>query len=315
MKTDIVSKRKNHKYSRENIKKDISRNRELYLIMIPVVVFYFIFSYMPMYGVLIAFQDYTPAKGFLGSEFVGLKHFINFVTGNSFFKLLGNTLRISCANIIFGFPAPIILALLINEIRNKRFKSVIQSCTYLPHFISIVVVAGMIKDFTISTGLINDIVAFFGGERVTMLAETGYFIPIYVISGIWQEVGWSTIIYLAALTGIDQQLYEAATIDGAGEMKKMWHITLPGILPTIVILLVMKIGSMLNVGYEKIILLYNPSTYDVADVISTYVYRKGIQERSWSFSTAVGLFNSVINVTLLVISNRISKKINGIGLW
>lgn len=315
MKKQIVSKHKSYKFSSENIKKDIMRNKELYLIMIPVIIFYFVFSYLPMYGIIIAFQDYTPAKGFMGSEFVGLKHFIDFMTGNSFLKLLRNTLRISCANIIFGFPVPIILALLINEVRNKRFKGIVQTCTYLPHFISIVVVAGMIKDFTVSTGLINDIIAFFGGERVTMLAETKYFTPIYVISGIWQEAGWNTIIYLAALTAIDKALYEAATIDGAGEMRKMWHITLPAILPTIVILLIMKIGSMLNVGYEKIILLYNASTRDVADVISTYVYRRGLQERSWSFSTAVGLFNSVINVTLLILSNKISKMINGSGLW
>lgn len=299
----------------ERLRSDWKKNQFLYLMVLPVIIYYFIFCYVPMYGAVIAFKNYIPGKGILGSDWVGFRHFVDFFTSYSFVRVLRNTFTISLASIVFGFPAPIVLALLMNELKSRRFSRVVQTITYIPHFISIVVVASMIKDFTMSTGVINDIVAFFGGERVTMLTKPGLFVPIYVISDIWQGVGWGTIIYLAAITTIDQQLYEASRMDGAGSMRQLWHVTLPGIMPTIVIMLILRMGSILSVGFEKIILLYNPSIYETADVISSYVYRKGIQERNWSYSAAVGLFNSVVNVTLLTISNYVSRKVNDTSLW
>lgn len=300
-------------------RKDLRANRSLYIMVLPVLLFYIIFHYAPMYGAIIAFKDYSPRLGFLGSPWAGFKHFESFLTGPYFSRLMKNTLSISLQNLLWGFPAPILLALLISELKNRRFTKVIQTVTYIPHFISIVVVCGMINEFTINTGFINDIVAFFGGERVSMLNDPSYFVPIYVISGIWQEIGWGSIIYLSAIMGIDSQLYEAATIDGAGRIKQTIHVTLPGIAPTIVVLLILRIGSLLNVGYEKIILLYNEATRETADVISTYVYRRGIAgeggANQWSYSTAVGLFNSVINFVLIITANTISRKVNETSLW
>jgi putative aldouronate transport system permease protein len=217
--------------------------------------------------------------------------------------------------LIFGFPAPIILALLMNEIKNKFFKKTIQTITYLPHFVSTVVICGMIIDFFAQNGLINDLIASFGGPRTLFLVEAGWFRSIYVGTGIWQGVGWGSIIYLAALTAIDTELYEAVTIDGAGRWKQFVHITLPGIAPTIVILLIMNIGRMMSEGFEKIILLYNPSTYETADIISSYVYRRGLVEANYGFSAAVGLFNTLVNLILIVAANYTSRKVNETSLW
>lgn len=297
------------------ISKDFYKNKQLYLMVLPVLLYYFIFHYKPMYGAIIAFKDYTPIKGIMGSEWVGFKHFTSFFESYYFWRILKNTVIISITNLVLGFPAPIILALLINELKNKLFTRTVQTITYLPHFISLVVVCSMIKTFTIDTGVINDVIAFFGGERVSMLNEKGYFVPLYVLSNIWQEVGWGSIIYLAALAGIDQEQYEAARVDGASKWKQTLVITIPGILPTIVVLLILRVGQMLNVGFEKIILLYNPAIYETSDVISSFVYRKGLQEFDFSFSAAVGLFNSIINFTLLVSANWISRKVNDTGLW
>ena len=294
---------------------DLKRNYGLLIMFLPVFLYYLIFSYKPMYGALMAFQDYSPAKGVWGSTWVGMKHFHDFFTGPYFGRLMFNTIKISLYSIVFGFPAPIILALLMNEIKNKQYKSVVQTLSYLPHFISLVIICGMIKKFTLDTGIINDIIAFFGGTRKTFLNDPNSFVSLYVISDIWQEVGWSSIIYFAALSNIDQQLYEAATVDGAGKFKQIIHVTLPGILPTVMIMLILRMGSALSVGYEKIILLYNPMTMKTADVISSYVYRKGLQEQSYSFSAAVGLFNSVINFLFLVITNKISKITTEKALW
>lgn len=294
---------------------DLKRNYGLLIMFLPVFLYYLIFSYKPMYGALMAFQDYSPAKGVWGSTWVGMKHFHDFFTGPYFGRLMFNTIKISLYSIVFGFPAPIILALLMNEIKNKQYKSVVQTLSYLPHFISLVIICGMIKKFTLDTGIINDIIAFFGGTRKTFLNDPNSFVSLYVISDIWQEVGWSSIIYFAALSNIDQQLYEAATVDGAGKFKQIIHVTLPGILPTVMIMLILRMGSALSVGYEKIILLYNPMTMKTADVISSYVYRKGLQEQSYSFSAAVGLFNSVINFLFLVITNKISKITTEMALW
>ncbi len=298
------------------LRRDLYKNRIIYFMALPVVAYYIIFQYIPMYGASIAFKDFSPMKGIWGSTWVGMQHFTDFFNDVYFGRILTNTLLISVYNIIFGFPAPIILALLLNEVRrNDVFKRFVQSVTYLPHFISVLVLCGLIVDFTARNGIINDLLAFMGMERITMLLEPGLFRTIYVSSNIWQEVGWGSIIYLAALAGIDQDLYEAATIDGAGRFKQMLHVTLPGIMPTIIILFILRMGSMMNVGFDKIFLLYNPVTYETSDVISTYVYRKGILEANYSFSAAVGLFNSVINFALLVATNKISKKVNETSLW
>jgi len=297
------------------LRKDFKINRALYLLLIPILIYYLVFCYGPMYGALIAFKDYTPRVGVMQSPWIGFKHFADFFDSPSFMDILKNTLNISFSSLIFGFPAPILLALLMNELKSAGFSKIVQTSTYLPHFISLMVVCGLVKDFTRDVGIVTYFLSLFGMEPVTMLNYPKYFVPIYVISEIWKDVGWSSIIYLAALTGVDQQLYEAAKIDGANKWQQTIHVTLVGILPTIVIMLVMRVGSILSVGYEKIILLYNDATLEVADVISTYVYRKGILEQSWSFSTAVSLFNSVVNLIFLMLANKISSKLTETSLW
>ncbi|MFE5320634.1 ABC transporter permease [Paenibacillus sp. NPDC056579] len=294
---------------------DIRKNKLLYVMLLPVLLYYVVFHYAPMYGAMIAFKDFSPRLGIWGSDWVGFAHFKDFFTGPYFWRTIKNTVLISLYELIFGFPAPIILALLLNEIKNSIFKRTVQTVTYMPHFISLVVICGIVKDFTSSEGLINDVIAWFGGERSTFLLEPELFRSVYVSSGIWQHIGWGTIIYLAALTGIDPEQYEAARMDGAGRWKQMLHVTIPGIMPTIVILLILEMGRMMNVGFEKIILLYNPSTYETADVVSSYVYRVGLQDFNYSFSSAVGLFNSAVNFTLLVFSNWLSRRLNDTSLW
>ncbi|MCI8889410.1 MAG: sugar ABC transporter permease [Hungatella sp.] len=296
-------------------RKDWIRNRSLYILVIPVVVFYFMFHYKPMYGAIIAFKDYTPALGVGESPWVGFANFTRFFKSVYFTRLIKNTILLSVYNLIFGFPAPIILALLLNEVRSKRFKSITQTITYLPHFISLIVVTGMLTNFSMTTGLFNDIIAFFGGERSPLLQNPKLYRTIYVASSIWQEVGWGSIIYLSALAGVDSQLYEAAQIDGAGKWKQLIHVTMPAIAPTIIIMLIMKMGSLMNMGYEKTILLYNPSTYETADIISSHIYRIGLLDQDWSYSTAIGLFNSIINFGLLLVTNKISKRYSETSLW
>lgn len=300
---------------RWGILKDIRRNPWVYIMLTPVLLYFTIFHYYPMYGALIAFKDFSPRLGIMGSPWVGWEHFESFFEGIYFWRIIKNTLLISFYELVFGFPAPLILALLLNEVRKTAFKRTVQTFTYMPHFISLVVVCGMIKEFTMSDGIINDLLALLGWERVSLLLESQYFRTIFVSSGIWQNVGWGTIIYLAALAGIDQEQYEAARMDGAGRWKQMLHVTLPGIMPTIIILFILEMGRVMNVGGEKIILLYNPSTYETADVISSYVYRVGLQEFDYSFSSAVGLFNSAINFMLVICSNWLSRKMNNTGLW
>lgn len=297
------------------IRKVWRQNWLLYVMFIPIALYYLLFSYKPMYGILMAFQDYDPMKGVMGSEWVGLQHFIDFFQNYYFWRILRNTLVISGASIVFGFPAPIILALLLNEIGNSKFKRTVQTVSYMPHFISMVVICGMIKNFVADNGIVMDFLALFGMERQPLLNNPNAFVPIIIISDIWQGVGWGSIIFLAALTGIDQSLYEAAVIDGANRWKQTIHITIPGIAPTIIIMLILRLGSILSVGYEKIILLYNPLTYETGDVISSFVYRKGLQEMNWSYSTAVGLFNSVVNFIFLVITNGISRRVSETSLW
>jgi putative aldouronate transport system permease protein len=301
--------------TRAQIKTDIIRNKYIYIMALPVIAYYIIFHYMPMYGAIIAFKEFNPALGIIRSPWVGFKHFKSFFEGVYFWRLIRNTLLISIYSLVWGFPAPIILALLLNEVKNNYFKRTVQTISYLPHFISLVVVCGIIKDFTSTDGVINDIIELLGGERTNFLMKPEWFRPIYVGSGIWQEVGWGSIIYLAAITNIDPELYEAATIDGASRWKQTWHITLPGIVPTIVILLILRLGGLMSVGFEKIILLYNSATMETADVISSYVYRRGLLDFDYSFSAAVGLFNSVINLILITSANKFSRKISETSLW
>lgn len=296
------------------IKKDLKRNWVLYLLILPVILYYILFMYKPMYGALIAFQDYRPAKGF-GETWVGFKHFIRFFENPYFGRLFRNTLLISLYNLIFGFPVPIALALLLNEIKSKKFKNVTQTLMYLPHFVSMVIVCGMLKQFCLSSGLFNDIIELFGGERTPLLQRPEAYRTIYVASDIWKSFGWDSIIFVAALAGVDTQLYDAACVDGAGRWKQMLHVTLPSITPTIVTMLILKIGNLMSLGYEKTLLLYNEATYEVADIISSYVYRQGLMNKEYSYASAVGIFNSVINITLVVIANKISKKVSETSLW
>jgi putative aldouronate transport system permease protein len=299
----------------EKIGKDIKRNKYIYIMAIPMIVFFILFCYIPMYGVIIAFKDYSPTLGITGSPWVGLKHFSSFFHSMYFGRTIKNTFFLSIYSLLWGFPAAIILALLLNEVRRDKFKRCVQTITYLPHFISLVVICGMIIDFTGTDGLLNSILSIFGVEPQNWLTKPEWFRTIYIGSGLWQSIGWDSIIYLAALSGIDPTLYEAATIDGAGRWKQLLYVTLPGISPTIVTMLILSIGGLMSVGSEKIILLYNPLTYETSDVISSYVYRKGLINANYSFSTAVGLFESAIGFILLVFANQLSKKISDTSLW
>lgn len=299
----------------QRLGRDMQRNYSLYLLVIPVILFYALFHYKPLYGLIIAFKRFNPSLGILGSPWVGLANFKQFFGGFYFARVLRNTLIISFSSLIFSFPAAIILALLLNEIKSKLFAKTVQTITYMPHFISLVVVCGMVVDFVSFDGVVNKIIALFGIEPVAFLQKPEAFVPIYVISGIWQEVGWSSIIYLAAIAGINSELYEAATIDGAGKFRQVLAVTIPGIAPTIVIMLLLSIGNIMSLGYEKIILLYNPMIYKTADVISSYVYREGLENFNFGLSTAVGLFNSVINFILVVSANKLSRLIGDTSLW
>ena len=290
------------------ISRDWKMNKYKYLLILPVLVYLALFCYKPMYGLIIAFNNYKPTRGITGSDYVGLMWFDNFFNNIYFWRLLSNTFTISALSIVFGFPAPIILALLLNEIQNDKFKRTVQTITYMPYFISLVVTCSIIKIYCQENGLFSQIIEIFGGTRRNLLIDPSAYRPIYVLSGIWQNIGWNSIIYLAALSGIDQEQYEAARIDGANRFQQMLHITIPGILPTIMILFVLRMGSILNVGYEKVLLLYTENTYNVADVFSTYTYRVGLEQKQYSLSTAVSLFNTMVNIMFLVFTNWLSRK-------
>lgn len=304
-----------NRMSWKNLHKSMVKSKYLYLMALPVVLYFFIFCYLPMYGVVVAFQQYSPGKGIFGSAFIGLKNFRDFFNSYYFWRLLVNTVLISLYDLVFSFPAPIILALLLNEVKNRSFKRTVQTITYMPYFISLVVVAGIMIDFCMPNGFFSDILVHFGVARTNLLGKPEYFRSIYIGSNIWQSVGFSSIIYLAAISAIDAEQYEAALIDGAGRLRQTWHITLPSIQSTIIILLILRIGNLLNVGFEKIILIYSPITYEVGDVISSFVYRKGLLESNYGYSAAVGLFNSVINFALLVMANQLSKALTKSSLW
>ena len=297
------------------VRKNFSQYKLVYILAIPVIVYYVIFHYLPMFGICVAFQDYRPAKGVLGSRWVGLKHFKSFFDSVYAWRLIRNTLLINFYSLLFGFPAPIILALLINEVKFAPFKKTVQTISYMPHFISVVVICGLLADFCSTTGILTTITTLFGVERTNLLNEPGLFRTIYVASGIWQSIGWGSIIYLATLSGTDPNLYEAAVIDGAGRFQQAIHITLPTLVPLIILQLIMRMGQMFSVGYEKIILLYNGLTYETGDVISSYVYRRGLQSGEFSFGTAVSLFNSVCNITLLVFANYLSGRLTSESMW
>lgn len=311
----VMAERHNKNKFSYKVVKDFKKNKYVYLILLPVVLFYIVFHYIPMYGAVIAFKDFKPGLGIIGSPWIGIQYFKDFLSSYYFWRLFKNTIAISGYSLLIGFPAPIIFALLINEIRHSKFKKTIQTITYLPHFISTIIICGLIVDFTGTDGIINDFIVLLGGGRSNLLIRPELFRTIYISSGIWTGLGWGSIIYLAALSSIDPTLYEAAVIDGAGRWKQTLHVTIPGISPTIVILLILQIGSLMSVGWEKIILLYNPLTYETADVISSFVYRRGLVNFDYSYSAAVGLFNSIINFALLITANTISKKVNETSLW
>lgn len=299
----------------QKLRRDLIKYRYIYLMLLPVLAYYIVFCYIPIYGIQIAFKNFSPGLGIGESPWTGLTHFRAFFAGPYFVRTFTNTLLISLYSILFSFPSSILLALLLNEVGNRYFKKTVQTISYLPHFISTVVICGIIREFTASNGLIGGIVKALGGVPKTLLIDPAMFRPIYIISEIWQGIGWGSIIYLAALSGIDPTLYDAAVVDGAGRFRRMVHITLPGILPTIVIMFILRLGSIMGVGWEKIILLYNENIYSTADVISSYVYRKGLIEQNYSYSAAVGLFNSVINFMLVVFANSFSRRMSGTSLW
>lgn len=301
------------------LRRKLHRSRYLYVLFAAPFLFYVLFEYAPMYGVLIAFKEIKVFRGLgamLSAPGVGFKYFELYLSDPYFWKLVRNTVLIQALGLAVGFPAPIVLALMLNEVRVIAFKRAIQSITYLPHFISLVVICGMIVNFVATDGVVNDFLAFLGLPRTPFLVRPEWFRAIYVGSDVWQDVGWGAIIYLAALTTVDPQLYEAAALDGAGRWRQLRHVTWPGILPTVVILFILALGRIMDVGYQKIILLYTGATYETADVIATFVYRRGLIQSDFSYATAVGLFTSVIGILFVVSANRISRSIGGgVSLW
>lgn len=307
---------------RKHSKAVVRESLELYGLMLPVIIIILCFSYFPLFGIVIAFQDYQPGNGFFWGDvqWVGLKHFKEFVGSSLFPRLFGNTIRLSLKNLLCGFWVPIAFALLLNELRHIRFKKFIQTASYLPHFISTVVVAGMVLSFLRTDGLINSVYAMFGGTRTGFITKPEYFDTIYILTNIWISFGFDSILYLSAISGIDPQLYESARLDGASRLKQMWYITLPSILPTIAILLIMAVGGMVSSNTDMILLLYNAATYPKADVIGTYVYRVGLGADGsgggqYSLGAAINLFSTTINFCLLFLANKISNKLTNYGMF
>ncbi|TKI22787.1 sugar ABC transporter permease [Bacillus pumilus] len=288
----------------------------LYVMILPGLIYFLVFKYVPMWGLIIAFQDYQPFLGILGSEWVGFKHFIRLFTEPTFFILLKNTLILFAMNVVIFFPIPILLALLLNEVRLALFKKFVQTMIYIPHFMSWVIVVSLsFVLLTVDGGLINELIAFFGGEKINFLLSQEWFRPMYILQVIWREAGWSTIIYLAAITAVDPQLYEAAKMDGAGRLRQMWHITLPAIKSVIVVLLILKIGDTLELGFEHVYLLLNATNREVAEIFDTYVYTAGLKQGQFSYSTAVGLFKAAVGLILVMLANRLAKKFGEEGIY
>ena len=297
------------------ILRDLRMNYVVYLMVVPVILHFLVFSYRPMVGILMAFQDFSVARGLWGSRWVGFEHFETFFNSIFFFRLIRNTLLINIYRLLIFFPLPIIFAICLNEVRNQYFKRTVQTISYLPFFISSVVVISILREFVSSDGFITQVAVFFGDPGGALIARPEWFRTLFVGQHIWTQLGFASIIYISALSGIDQELYEAARIDGAGRLKQTWYITLPGLTPTIIILLILQIGQLMNVGFETILLMYSPAVFETADVISTYVFRVGILESNFSFSTAVGLFNSVINFILIATANTFSRRYGETSLW
>ncbi|MBM7541266.1 MULTISPECIES: ABC transporter permease [Amphibacillus] len=294
----------------------IIQNWQLYLFILPTVLYFIIFKYIPMYGIQIAFKDYVPTLGFTGSEWVGFEHFTRFFNSYYFWDLIKNTLGISIYELAVGFPLPIILALLLNEVKDSVYKRTVQTVTYAPHFISVVVIAGMIIAFlSPTTGIINSFIQLLGFEPISFMSDPKWFKTVYVFSGVWQSTGWGTIIYLSALSGVDPQQHEAAIIDGATRLQRIFYINIPTIIPTMTILLIMNLGNIMAMGFEKILLLQNPLNKSASNVIATFVYETGLLDTQYSFAAAVGLFNAVINAALLITVNYIAKKTSETSLW
>ncbi len=310
--------KRQRKFTKEAIIKDWKKNKFRYLLILPLIIYYIVFSYLPMGGITMAFCNYKPKLGIARSlfeRFVGFEHFIDFFSSDYFVRILRNTLLLNIWTLIISFPLTIILALLINEVKNTRFKKAVQMISYMPYFISLVVVCGIVYDFCKSSGVLGSIYTFFTGKTNNLLGISALWRPIYIGSGLWQSLGFGTILYIAALSSIDQELYEAAKIDGAGYWKQMLHITLPGIRPTIIIMLILNIGNLMTSSAEKTILLYNSQIYETSDIIASYVYRRGLLDGDYSFSTAVGLFNSVVNLILIITANFFSKKFTETSLF
>lgn len=311
-----LSMHKSKAAERKTVFKSVIKNYELYLFMILPLLNIIIFHYVPMYGAQIAFRNFMPHLGIWESEWVGFEHFERFFRSFNFWLLLKNTLGISLYTLAVGFPVPIILALMINEARNEKFKKTVQMVTYMPHFISTVVMVGMIISFlSPQTGIVNIFLQKLGFSPIHFMQEPKYYKTIYVLTGVWQGMGWNSIIYIAALAGISPELYEAASIDGASRMKQIWHVSIPGILPTVVIMLIMNAGAIMSVGYEKSLLMQNSLNLESSEIISTYVYKVGLEQAQYSFSAAVSMFNNVINLILLVTVNKISGKLTETSLW
>lgn len=292
------------------------KNKELFLLFIPVLLFYIIFCYIPMGGIVIAFKDYKLMQGIWGSPWVGLENFRELFTTPSFYEILGNTLWISILRLVFGFPAPILLAILLNEVRYARYKKVVQTFSYLPHFLSWVILAGVFQQLlSPSTGAVNALLGKLGIDPIYFLGDPKWFVFTIILTGIWQSIGWGTVIYLAAISGIDPQLYEAAMLDGAGRFKRILYITLPCLAPTITITLILNTGGILNAGFDQIMNLYNEAVYEVGDIIDTYVYRRGLEGMQYSYSTAVNLFKNVIGLGFVLFTNKIAQKLGDNSLW
>ncbi len=308
------------KYKKRNKLADFGKRlyqeRALYALFLPVFLYYLIFCYFPLSGIVLAFKKYSPVYGIWGSQWIGVDNFVKFFNNYNFGRILWNTIRISLCSILFNFPAPILLALMLNEVRVQWFKKTVQTISYLPHFISLVVAIGLITDFFARDGLVNNIRAMMGLERIAFMMEENYFTAMYVGSGVWQQIGWGSIIYLAAISGISQDLYEAAEIDGAGRFRKMYHITFAGILPTATVLFIMQLGKVMSVGYEKIILMSNDLVLAKSEIISSYVYKLGFGTYpDYGYSTAVNLFNMVVNLIILCTANCISRRVSETSLW
>ncbi|MDQ2588254.1 ABC transporter permease [Saccharothrix yanglingensis] len=301
--------------NRRTWRRAFSRDWQLYSLALVPLLFFLVFRYLPMVGNVIAFRRFVPGGSLFGESWVGLRYVNMFLNDPTFWQVFGNTLVLGTLTLLFCFPLPIVLALLLNEVRTRYFKRFVQTVSYLPHFLSIVIVAGMLLQLVSVEGTVNQVVKAFGGSPIAFAQEPDWFRTIYVSSEVWQTVGWGTILYLAALTTIDNQLYEAARIDGAGRWKQTWHITLPGIRPTMITLLILNIGTFMAVGFEKVLLIYNPLTYPTADVISTYLYRVGMVSNNFSYAAAIGLFESVIGLTLILSANAISRRTVGTSLW